>query len=82
MIDYNDFVNGRINIENTQPRNHYNDMVDALNLSIDPLLGVIIFVNIYTAYQMDKNGKNKYNWLIGSNMLNIYLFSLSTVRQK
>lgn len=78
MIDYNNFINGQIDIP--KPRNHYEDLSEALTISLDPVLGLILFSNVFTAYKMDKNDNNKYYWLIGSNLLNIYLFNLMTVR--
>jgi hypothetical protein len=80
MINYDDFLNGSVTLEDTQPKSYSDELMTAFYASLDPVLGAMILLNLYTAYQMDKNGKNKYNWLIVSNVLNIYLFNLVAIR--
>jgi len=80
MIDYDDFVNGRLSLNDVQPHDIWYQPTQALYKSLDPILILMIAGNLYSAYQMDKNGKNKWVWLTGVNVMNVYLFNLIAAR--
>lgn len=78
MINYNKYLSGEIQLEKQRDINE--DMKQAYLITLDPLLVLVLISNVLTAYKMEKMGKYRYYWLIGSNLLNVYLFNLISVR--
>lgn len=79
MVDYELFLSGGYTPET--PRNHYDDLNKALTLSLDPVLIGLFAINILTFYKVDKNDKNRFWWVVGSNAMNIYLINLVIIRR-